>query len=278
MKNFAFFGYDFFYTSVEALVGKGYYFKWLFSYNCDGYYLHNDKILSLAEECGAKIYFHKPSIQDIELLIKDGCELLIVAAYKYKIPLLENGMPLSINIHPSLLPEGRGAWPMPWVILKGLNKTGVTIHELASDFDAGPVLLQKEIEISEFDDLETLSCRSQIIAKKLLLKLIESPQKYLNKSKEQGAGNYWPMPKYKDMLIDWNMTVQQIFQMKRAFSTMDFCANFDNQDWIVSDLSVWIEAHNYKLGEVIHKSNKEVVVAAKNGFVCIKQFKIDDDE
>jgi methionyl-tRNA formyltransferase len=47
-----------------------------------------------------------------------------------------------INVHPSLLPELRGAAPVEWAILNGLEKTGVTIMQLTAGLDSGPILHQ----------------------------------------------------------------------------------------------------------------------------------------
>ena len=47
-----------------------------------------------------------------------------------------------INLHPSLLPELRGAAPVEWAILNGLQRTGVTIMRMDEGLDSGPILLQ----------------------------------------------------------------------------------------------------------------------------------------
>jgi len=47
-----------------------------------------------------------------------------------------------INLHPSLLPELRGAAPVEWAILNGLTHTGVTIMRMDEGLDSGPILLQ----------------------------------------------------------------------------------------------------------------------------------------
>ena len=47
-----------------------------------------------------------------------------------------------INLHPSLLPELRGAAPVEWAILNGLKQTGVTIMRMDEGLDSGPILLQ----------------------------------------------------------------------------------------------------------------------------------------
>ena len=47
-----------------------------------------------------------------------------------------------LNVHPSLLPELRGAAPVQWAILNGLKQTGVTIMQMEARLDSGPILLQ----------------------------------------------------------------------------------------------------------------------------------------
>ncbi len=49
-----------------------------------------------------------------------------------------------INLHPSLLPNGRGNYPIPWSILEN-NMQGVTIHKIDEEIDTGPILASKEI-------------------------------------------------------------------------------------------------------------------------------------
>lgn len=47
-----------------------------------------------------------------------------------------------LNVHPSLLPELRGAAPVEWAIINGLETTGVTIMQLDAGMDSGPILHQ----------------------------------------------------------------------------------------------------------------------------------------
>jgi methionyl-tRNA formyltransferase len=47
-----------------------------------------------------------------------------------------------INVHPSLLPGLRGAAPVEWAIIRGHEKTGVTIMQLDAGMDSGPILHQ----------------------------------------------------------------------------------------------------------------------------------------
>jgi len=53
----------------------------------------------------------------------------------------------SINLHPSLLPSGKGAHPIPWAIIDGA-KQGVSIHLMNEELDEGDVIFQKEIKVT----------------------------------------------------------------------------------------------------------------------------------
>jgi methionyl-tRNA formyltransferase len=52
-----------------------------------------------------------------------------------------------LNIHPSLLPEYRGAAPVQRAIMEGETKTGVTVFRLVEEMDAGPIAMQEELPI-----------------------------------------------------------------------------------------------------------------------------------
>lgn len=49
-----------------------------------------------------------------------------------------------VNLHPSLLPLGRGADPIPWAIIEN-NRQGVSIHVLEEKIDTGPIISRSEI-------------------------------------------------------------------------------------------------------------------------------------
>ncbi|MDR0648823.1 MAG: methionyl-tRNA formyltransferase [Synergistaceae bacterium] len=61
-----------------------------------------------------------------------------------------------LNIHPSMLPEYRGAAPIQRALMDCRPRTGVTAFKLAPGMDSGPVLLRREITISGDDNAETL--------------------------------------------------------------------------------------------------------------------------
>lgn len=54
-----------------------------------------------------------------------------------------------INWHNALLPEHKGRNAEAWSIFEGDKKSGITWHMVTSDVDAGSILIQEEIEISD---------------------------------------------------------------------------------------------------------------------------------
>ena len=62
----------------------------------------------------------------------------------------------TIQYHPSLLPKYRGPSSINWPLARGERKTGLTIFRPTDGLDEGPVILQKETEVSEDDTLGTV--------------------------------------------------------------------------------------------------------------------------
>lgn len=64
-----------------------------------------------------------------------------------------------INLHPSLLPYGRGKHPYYWAIQEG-TPFGVTIHFIDESVDGGMIIAQREIPYDITDTGETLYAKS----------------------------------------------------------------------------------------------------------------------
>jgi len=72
------------------------------------------------------------------------------------------------NVHGALLPRYRGTNVLNWVLINDEKKTGVTIHIMVPQLDAGAIALQKEIEIGECDTAVTLREKINAVAIELL--------------------------------------------------------------------------------------------------------------
>lgn len=55
-----------------------------------------------------------------------------------------------VNIHPGFNPTNKGWFPQVFGIING-DVCGVTIHEMNSDVDAGPIIVQQKVHVNEWD-------------------------------------------------------------------------------------------------------------------------------
>jgi methionyl-tRNA formyltransferase len=149
---------------------------------------------------------------------------------------------------------------------------------LSQQWDQGDILTQKEFKLSEGENLETLSAKVKLAAKDLAIGTIEKLAYYWDHAEPQGIGSKWDMPNWDtDRTISWRMSVEEIDRMSRAFGKMDVGASFEGRDWIVKGLSVWKEIHNFEPGYVALSEPSLKVIAALDGFVCLRFFEQDPD-
>lgn len=101
-----------------------------------------------------------------DLLIEEKADLVVYAgfmtildenvcdAFEYKM----------INVHPALIPSfcGKGYYGLhvhEEALKKGVKVSGATVHFVTAECDAGPIILQKAVEVKEGDTPETLQRR-----------------------------------------------------------------------------------------------------------------------
>lgn len=94
----------------------------------------------------------------VQLIIMAGFMVVIgsrfINAYENKI----------MNIHPSLIPSfcGNGFYGLKVheaVLAKGVKVTGATVHFVTEETDAGPIIIQKAVDVYDDDDAEKLQQR-----------------------------------------------------------------------------------------------------------------------
>lgn len=78
-----------------------------------------------------------------------------------------------INIHPSLLPDFKGAHAVRDALAAGASKTGVTIHYVDEGVDTGEIIVQSEVMIEQGDTEHSLHERIKKVEHELLASTIE---------------------------------------------------------------------------------------------------------
>ncbi len=211
----AYIGIDLFYPALEILFNLGYEIAEIFTCETDNVTEFNVKIIEFAQKNKIPYTKQRITVSDIERLKEKECSFAICAGYYYKIP-VDSKFPM-LNIHPSLLPVGRGSWPMPQTILKGMKKSGVTFHKIAEDFDTGDILLQKEFEVSEDENLKSFMEKAYNCLPEMLEELTFDFERLYSNATPQPQGEYWAAPEEKDYTITPDMFAKEADLILRAF-------------------------------------------------------------
>lgn len=130
-----------------------------------------------------------------------------------------------IGMHPTLLPEGRGRAPIPWAILKDLDKTGLTTFFIDEGTDTGKIISQKIIEIEK--DTETATSlyeKVKIESRLAMVELLTSAS--FNKGVVPSVSqhqlpwkpSYWKKRSPKDGELSQNMRLAEAKRIIRALS------------------------------------------------------------
>ena len=129
-------------------------------------------------------------------------DLFIVVAFKI-IPQKFLNLPKygAINLHASLLPSYRGASPIQYALLNGDKKSGVTTFLMDDKIDNGKILMQKEFNINDDDNYESLIKKVESYGPDLVIKSIDSIASN-PKYQKQDENNISYAPKIqKEMLL-----------------------------------------------------------------------------
>jgi phosphoribosylglycinamide formyltransferase-1 len=101
-----------------------------------------------------------------EILQSHETDLIFLTGYLKKFPekILREYENKIFNIHPSLLPKfgGKGMFGInvhAAVLAAGENETGITIHRVTTEYDAGEILAQKKVPVLADDTAEILAAR-----------------------------------------------------------------------------------------------------------------------
>lgn len=158
-------------------------------------------------------------IQQIQELKPD---LFVTVAYgsKLKKAIRQSAIYGAINLHPSLLPELRGAAPIPFALWNGMNQTGITIFKLSSRMDAGPVYIKKPYFIFPGENATDLAERLAYIGSKVLLEFLTDwfQKPYEPEPQDESLATYCRKLEKEDGLLNWDKPVAEICNQIRALS------------------------------------------------------------
>ena len=105
-----------------------------------------------------------------ERVARHDVGLVVGAGYMQVLtPVFLERFPAVMNIHPSLLPEFKGLGAVKRALEAGVGRTGVTVHFMVEEVDAGPMIRQETVPVLPGDTEETLLERLHPVEHRLLV-------------------------------------------------------------------------------------------------------------
>ena len=214
--------------------------------------------------------FEKISRDGVDTLRALAPDIMVTAAYgqilsQEVIDIAPHGI---INIHGSLLPKLRGAAPIQYAVLLGLQQTGVTILNTVKRVDAGEIILQKTLDILPYETNGELFVRmSQLGAEAVVeaLQLIETGRAVYTPQVEEEA-TFCSKISVELEQIDWTKPRQDIINLVRALCpTPAAWTTVHGKRLKIYALRPCDTEYNGRAGEVVECGKKTLAVMCGDG-------------
>ena len=183
-----------------------------------------------------------------------------------------------LNVHPSLLPEWRGASPIQSAILNGDKVTGISIMRMTTQIDEGPVFLSEKINIDKNDTSISLSKKLSNLAGKTIKKSLEQILLGEIEAQEQdhGHASFSKKIKKSDGRVIWEDTAESINRKVKAYNPWPIAFTHLGEQYLrIWDTDLSSDINNYnKPGSVIEHNKDGVLVSTGDGNLLIKKIQL----
>jgi methionyl-tRNA formyltransferase len=160
----------------------------------------------LATEHGIPLHWVSSAADTIAILRATSPDVAVAACFPWLLGKSARAAPRLgiLNVHPSLLPTGRGAEPVFWTLRRGEPFTGATLHQMDAGFDTGPIVAQATMEVPDGIRAPDLESRLMTLGGQLLIEALPALA--------HGALRPWPQSEQGLTLApvpspaDWTMT------------------------------------------------------------------------
>lgn len=185
----------------------------------------------------------------------------------------------SIQYHPSLLPLHRGPSSINWPIIMGRKKTGLSIFWPDNGLDTGPILMQKEVAISDDDTLGSLYFNHLFpMGVEAMLESVDLVRdgKAPKIVQDESKSTYEGWCRDEDVEIDWRKPVQDVWNLIRGANPQPG-AWTRHGDTVVKifDCAKQPASANAGPGQVTAVDDKGISVACADGQIQIQRLRPD---
>lgn len=186
-------------------------------------------------------------------------DLGVVASYNRKFPIELLRLPKDgfINLHPSKLPDYRGANPYSHVIINGEEESAITLHFMDEEFDTGDIISQYRFSIDINETMGTLFYRTNEMCASMLYEALDyyenhefprKPQPFAENNKKAEALSF----EKRNTFIDWSKSAEEIERFIRGLNPfIGAVTSYNGYIVRINSAKIIKRKHNYKPGTIV---------------------------
>lgn len=216
-----YFGSDVFLSCFEYLAG-GHEILALYTYHNEEDYFTEYAIARRAKELGIPVHYDQITPEEITQYVQGGCGLFFIGEYSHILQLPRDLAGFrGINVHSSLLPQGRSYYPLEGAMERELETTGVTLHKVARRLDGGDILAQRAFPITPDTDSVDLYLRCAGAAREMLEEIMADLDAAWEHGRPQPqTPDYWRRPDTALLTLDHSMTRARGGELFRRYNSL----------------------------------------------------------
>jgi methionyl-tRNA formyltransferase len=141
---------------------------------------------------------------------------------------------LSLVVHESDLPSGKGFSPVQWQILEGKKNIPICLIQLMQEVDSGNIIIKSKFHLTGLELYDEIRKKQAFATIKIIQKFLKIYPEFKLK-KQSGPSTYYARRTAKDSELDIEKTINEQFNLLRIVNNEEWPCYFfkDNQKFIL---------------------------------------------
>ncbi|MBV9690602.1 MAG: methionyl-tRNA formyltransferase, partial [Ktedonobacteraceae bacterium] len=205
-------------------------------------------------------------------------DFIFVAGFPQKLPAALLDLPRlgCVNLHPSLLPRYRGPEPFFWQLMNGETQSGLTFHRIDTNFDTGPILVQRAITIEAEDDMNSFFSKFLTLSLDAIPDVLHALVAGIPGTPQPIEGaSYAPYVTDAERQLNWMRSATQLRNQVRAWDLIGALAEIEGQRLLLRRarvINAFAPALSAKPGSILEHCAEGILVQAGQGTLLIEDY------
>jgi methionyl-tRNA formyltransferase len=204
-------------------------------------------------------------------------DLIFTTGFTWKFPPELLALPRlgSVNAHPSLLPRYRGPNPLYWHFINDETHGGLTMHRMDAEFDTGPILVQRAVEIAPGDDVDSFFPKLLAIGRPMIPEMLQAVAAGAPGTPQPVEGaSYAPLCTDADRRLDWTRPAAQLRNQVRGWGSQGALASIDGKTYLVCKARAVASSSTAQPGTILDRTDNTFLVQTGEGALLIVDYKM----